>query len=147
MTLILTIASVGYSQDSASSSPDDARARRAELVSRCEAAADEVESSRKVIDALRREIDAKDKVLGLALAKGDLDESQIAAQKSEIDHLRRSLERETAAYETAKKALDAYKKELAKVTKKKNFFKTMTKVLAVTTLVAAGAVGVLLVKP
>lgn len=146
LLLVVTISvlgSVSYSQTSENSKTDD----RAELVSRCEAAVVEIKQSRELIKSYEETIAKKEKQLSTGMELQKLSDDQILQLNDEISSLRSSLTAERKSSDERQAALDIYKKELAKMTKKKNFFKTMTKVLVVTTVAAGAAATALILNP
>lgn len=133
--------SVGYSQSSEPSKTDS----RAELISRCEAAANEVDVSRRLIPGLKDALAKAETEKQLLIDKGDADEKQLALKDEEIGHLRDALTNEQKAFDESQKALDGYKKQLAKEVKKKRFYKKLAKIGVVAGAVA-GATTVLVIK-
>jgi flagellar biosynthesis chaperone FliJ len=119
----------------------------AELVSRCEAAVVEIKQSRVLIKTYEETLQTKEKELEEGIKLQTLSDSQIVLLHTEITQLRGSLADERKSSEEKQAALDIYKKDLAKMTKKKNFFKTMTKILLVTTVAAGSAAAVLILNP
>jgi chromosome segregation ATPase len=134
---------VSYSQDSESSSQ---KTDRAELVSRCEAAAGEVTVSRALISKYKQTLSAKEDELEKARKLQTASDEQIVRLQEEIVLIRQSLASERLALSESQAALKGYKKALSKMTKKKNFFKGLAKVLAVTTAVAGGIAAALILK-
>jgi hypothetical protein len=139
--MLLTIVSVGYSQSSEPSKTDS----RAELISRCEAAANEVDVSRRLIPGLKDALAKAETEKQLLVDKGDADEKQLALKDEEIGHLRDALTNEQKAFDESQKSLDGYKKQLAKEVKKKRFYKKLAKIGVVAGAVA-GAATVLVIK-
>jgi hypothetical protein len=137
--MILTIVSVGYSQNSS----DSTGVNRAELIALCEKAAEEVKISRIVISDYKEAIAGYEAVLEAQSKVITLSEEQIALMKAEIVKLREALAAERKALVFKEKEAAELRKALAKATKKKNFFKSIAKI---TTAVAAVAVGVLVLK-
>lgn len=140
LSMILTLGSVSYSQDSGSNTPSS---NRAELVSLCEKASAEVEVSRDLIKAYQRTLDEYEKSLSNADALIKLDAAQIANLKAQRDAIAEALKKEHQAFEAKSAEATQLRKDLAKATKKKNFFKKMAKVGWITAI-AAGA-GLVLV--
>jgi len=136
----LTLGSYGYSQSS-----DSSNSNRAELVSRCEAAANEVDISRKLIEAQKDAIAKAEVEKQLLIAKGDADDKQVALLTEEIGHLRDALVNEQKAFDESQAALDGYKKQLAKEVKKKRFYKTLAKFGTIAGIIV-GAGTVLLIQ-
>lgn len=126
------LGSVSYSQTSKDSTPSD----RSKLISLCEAAADEVVESRKRIADYQAALAASEKVVAIS-------DEQIKLKDRESDLLRRAIDSERRALEAKSKEVEEYKKALAKVTKKKNFFKSIAKI---TTITAGVAIGILVLK-
>jgi hypothetical protein len=139
--MLLTIVSVGYSQSSEPSKTDS----RAELISRCEAAANEVDVSRRLIPGLKDALAKAETEKQLLVDKGDADEKQLALKDEEIGHLRDALTNEQKAFDESQKSLEGYKKQLAKEVKKKRFYKKLAKIGVVAGAVA-GAATVLVIK-
>jgi chromosome segregation ATPase len=150
--LILTLGSVSYSQSSDSNSGNGGKKSvvsgqndRAELISRCEAATNEVDISRRLIPQLKDALAKAETEKLLLIAKGDATEQQLALKDEEIGHLRSALSNEQKAFDESQKALEGYKKQLAKEVRKKRFYKKLAKIGVVAGAVA-GAAAVLVIK-
>lgn len=134
------LGSVSYSQDSKNSTPNS---DRAELVSRCEKAVAEVRVSRELIRGYQKALDQYDETLGKAEEVMKLSAAEIANLKAQRDTIKEALDKERVAFDEKSKEAEHLRKDLAKATKKKNFFKKMAKVGWITAI-AAGA-GLILV--
>ncbi len=136
----MILGSVSYSQTSSDSSQPS---NRAELVSLCEKASKEVEVSRELIKAYQRTLDEYDKSLASADKIITLSAAEIQNLKAQRDTIAEALKKERDAFEAKSAEATQLRKDLAKATKKKNFFKKMAKVGWITAI-AAGA-GLVLV--
>jgi hypothetical protein len=136
------LVSVSYSQTSENSKVTD----RAELVTRCEQAKDEIIAGRALISQLTESLEKYEDALGKAEEVENLSEQEIGFLKAERDAVRKALDLERGAL--AKKELEVieYQKALAKMTKKKNFFKNLTKVLTVSTGTLAAIAATVILK-
>lgn len=135
------LVSVSSGQTSTNSTDD-----RARLVSLCEQAVKEVKASRALIPQLEESLKAKEKQIAVAEKLQTASDEQVGRLKAESDLIRQSLEAERTALKESEAAVAEYKKALAKMTKKKNFFKSMTKILAITTVIAGGIAAALILK-
>jgi flagellar biosynthesis chaperone FliJ len=140
MVLISMLVNASFSQSSATSTD------RAELVSLCEKAKDEAKVSRTLIAQYEETLNAREKELEQAKLVQGLSDEKISLLETEVSQLRKALAKERDDLAEKELAIDAYKKALSKMTKKKNFFKTLTKIFAVTTLVTGAAAAVLILK-
>lgn len=122
------LGNAGYGQTSTSSTPDD----RATLISKCEKAKDEVIVSRALIASLEDTI-----------AKQEVEQTMTDAELAKV---REALAHERKALAESEAAVKEYKKALAKMTKKKNFFKSLSKVLGITTVTLAAVAATVILK-
>lgn len=134
----------GFSQNSGNSKTDNDE--RAELVSRCERAVEEIKISRRLITEYEVTLKAKETELEKARSLNTLSEEQIGLLEAEVGKIRTALDAERKALAETEAALEEYRKALAKMTKQRNFFRTLTKVLIVTAGIAAGTAGGMLLR-
>lgn len=121
LAMILILASVSCAQNSKNSIPD-----KAVLISLCEKAKDEVVASRALIKAYEATV-AKQ-------------EAEQTLSDAEIAKVREALEQQKKALAESEAAVTIYKQALSKVTKKKNFFKSVAKGLAITAAVLTAVI-------
>lgn len=133
--------SIASSQNSDPSTVD-----RAELVTLCERAKDEVVTSRQLIGAYQEREAALTDALDKAERVSTLSAQEIDLLKAERTKIREALAKERSALATKELEVTEYKKALAKVTKKKNFFKTLTKALLTTTVISAAVAAAVILK-
>lgn len=133
--MILILGSVSYSQNSESN--------RAELVSRCERAAEEVDASRKLIAGQEEKLKGYEDLIVKAEKLQLLSDDEIKLRKAETAELRIAIAKEREALGFKQREADELRRQLASEVKKKNFFKKLAKF---STVAAAVAIGILVLK-
>lgn len=105
------------------------------LIAFSEKARDEIVILRARIEEDKIAFESYENALGKAEEANDLSEVQITLLRSEVGQLRIALGKDRDALALKEKEAVEYEKALAKMTKKKNFFKTLFKASAVTTVI------------
>lgn len=126
------LGSVSLSQTSTNSTLPS---NRAVLIAFSEKARDEIVILRARIEEDKIAFESYENALGKAEEANDLSEVQITLLRSEVGQLRIALGKDRDALALKEKEAVEYEKALAKMTKKKNFFKTLFKASAVTTVI------------
>lgn len=111
------LGSVSYSQDSGNS--------KAELISRCERAADEVDAGRLRIAAQESRLKDYEALIERGEKLQLLSDEEIKLRKAETADLRVAIAKERDALALKQREADQLRKDLASATKKKNFFKKL----------------------
>jgi hypothetical protein len=140
---ILMLVSVSYSQNSANSIGNK---DRAEIVSLCEKAADEVIVSREIIKTYEDQINLLQDALDKGQAAQELSDEQIGLQKAEIGKVREALSKERDALASKELEVVTLRKALSKEIKKKNFYKSLVKILGTTTAISVAVAAAVILK-
>lgn len=130
---------ISASATSAQTSRPSTPKSRADIVSLCEKARDEVVASRRLIDEYTKLIDNYEATLKKSAEMDALSGEVIAAYKTEVASLRAAVDKQTAIIAIREAEIVTYEKALSKEKKKKNFYKTMW------TLTGAALAGVVVV--
>lgn len=115
-------ASANYSQSSENSKIQSNKIR-AELLSRCEAIKDEVVALRSRVEDFKAVYVAARKAYDDERAAGVLTAQQLALKLSEVENLRRALDKKQAALDEKEKEVAALNRQIDALRAKKNFFK------------------------
>lgn len=94
----------------------------------------------------KKQFDLYEKALANADKAQTLSDQEIDALHVERDRLRQALADEKQALDLKDKALQAYKKDLAKMTKSRNFWKAIAKYSSMVTLAAVATAAVVILK-
>jgi len=136
------LVSVSLSQTSSPSTPKT----KAEIITLCERAKAEVVESRALIAEYIKTVEYYEDSLGKAEEVNLAGSQEIDLLKTELAQVRLALAKERDALVFKEKEAREYDKALAKMTKRKNFFKALTKGLTVTTVILAAVAATVILK-
>lgn len=134
---ILTVSVCFTAASAQTAAPPDAPIVRAQLIGALERAQREVKASRNLIDALREQVEAKEKRIKAHSAKDELGAAAINGLQSEIANLRAAITKAKSALEIRRAQVADLEDDLDKTRSKLKRARTVVKFLAI----AAGVLG------
>lgn len=116
------------------------------MVTKCEQARDEVKVSRLLIKDYQASVLSYENALGKAEESGNLSAQEIDLLKVEVGQVREALANERIALALKEKEAKEYETALAKMTKSRNFYKTLTRALVVVTTISVAIAASVILK-